>query len=154
MNANTILTAIHTMIIAIVGGMIGVVADIRWWFHDHRDEIVVSVDRFMEGLANMLDAIWHFILASLCGAIRIGFLITIVMMVIGVPELTTVQSAPTLSAIAQGAVQLAESGTTAVLQMVNQMFSMRDIPGGFGIFIHWCMDELHLLLAWLATFSC
>lgn len=154
MIVTNILTAIHTMIIAIVGGMIGVVADIRWWFHDHHDEIVHSFNQFMDHLSYGLTKIRVRVLQTIEGAIRIGFFITIVMMVIGVPELTTVQSAPTLSAIAQGAVQLAESGTTAVLQMVNRMFSMRDIPGGFGIFIHWGINELHLLLAWLATFSC
>lgn len=154
MNANTILTAIHTMIIAIVGGMIGVVADIRWWFHDHRDEIVEYTLRFMDGMTRIMDTLGRIIVSSISGALRIGFIITIVMVVFGISDLKPVSTAPTLSAIIGGVTQFAESYITATLQMLHTIIVGKDIYGAFTVIGSWAHEEISMLLAWLATFSC
>lgn len=154
MSTNNILTAINNLTIAFIGWLIGIVADIRWWFHDHHDEIVEYTLRFMDGMTRIMDTLGRIIVSSISGALRIGFIITIVMVVFGISDLKPVSTAPTLSAIIGGVTQFAESYITATLQMLHTLIVGKDIYGAFTVIGGWAHEEISMLLAWLATFSC
>ena len=108
----------------------------------------------MDGMTRIMDTLGRIIVSSISGALRIGFIITIVMVVFGISDLKPVSTAPTLSAIIGGVTQFAESYITATLQMLHTLIVGKDIYGAFTVIGGWAHEEISMLLAWLATFSC